>query len=91
MIDNELSELLKSKKITRTAYLTYLVFMSAEVGREFLKNQLEGILMEEPALCTQVNFAWHDGRRSCWRDIKVVLNTVEAELENLRKSGEVNA
>ena len=80
-MDN-LKSILNEGKISKIEYKTYLTFMGNDVAREFLAFMLESIVMEEPSTPTNDLFAWHDGRRSVWRDIKVMINKVNDILEN---------
>lgn len=78
---NRLVSLVRQGKITDFEYLTYLVFTGDDVGERYLRMQLDSIVMEEPIEPTESLFAWHDGRRSVWRDIKRMIDMVNKELE----------
>jgi hypothetical protein len=64
----------KLGKIDQFDYDTYLMFESNDIGRAYLKNMLEAIVLEEPNTTKSHSFAWVDGRRSVWRQIKASLN-----------------
>ena len=80
-MSSKLSNLRKEGKISQYDYDTYLLFVGNDVGSIYLKKMLESILMEEPVKPTKQLFAWHDGRRSVWRDIKLSIDRTEKLLK----------
>lgn len=82
MSDRKLSLLLEQQKISLLEYKIYLLFTGNDIGREVLKAMLMAIVMEEPMQPTDTLFAWHDGRRSTWRDIQRMIDSVNNHLEN---------
>jgi len=81
-MSDRLTSLFREGKINDIEYQTYLTFTGNEVARSFLNKMLDSIIMEEPVQPTRQLFAWHDGRRSVWRDIRLMLQKVETILEN---------
>lgn len=81
-MSDKLNRLLSKKIISKSIYDTYLLFELNELGRNYLNNSLDSIYMEQPEE-SNVNdpYPWHDGRRSVWRDIKIVIEKVKIELE----------
>ncbi len=79
---DKLKSLLNEGKISKIEYKTYIAFMGNDVAKEFLALMLDSIVMEEPETPTSELFIWHDGRRSVWRDIKMMINKVNDILEN---------
>jgi len=77
---NKLKNLLSTNRINKDEYDIYLVFEMFDLGRLLLKNMCDAVLLEEPLDMRGVTFAWHDGRRSCWRHIKLIINKVESLL-----------
>jgi hypothetical protein len=76
-------DLYKDNKINESEYMSYLLFNDYDLGHNFLKKQFEGVNMEEPpSLEHPAAFAWADGRRSVWRDIKNKIARVQFLLEN---------
>lgn len=86
---DKISTLLKQGKISQFHAEVYRLFEQYEPGRVFLKNIIECILLEEPAQHKGVSFAWNDGRRSCWRELKMAImevnNTINGEIQNERR------
>ena len=80
-MSNKLSNLRREGKISEMEYLNYLLFSTSDLGINYLKKMLEGILMEEPLTPTTELFVWHDGRRSVWRDIKRMIDNVDRILK----------
>jgi hypothetical protein len=81
-MSEKLSLLLSKGKIDKYHYDTYILFEMTDLGREYLKNVLESIVLEE-TLPGQAER--QDGRRSCWRDIKIAVNLVKNILEGVEK------
>lgn len=77
----EAIDLLEEGKIDRAEYHTYLLFEEIDHGRDYLKNMFEAVCMEEPdSFSSESPFAWQDGRRSVFRDIKRIINEVNIKL-----------
>lgn len=82
MSDSRLRSLVDTAVISRREYETFMVFQSNDIGRQFLTNMMNSIVMEEPVhMPTGVLFAWHDGRRAVWRDIQMIIDKVNFEME----------
>ena len=78
----KLKALLDKKAINRFEYECYLIFGIEDLGRKFLKNVQDMFFLEEPpALNTEANFAWKDGRMSAWRDVAQAVNIVQSLLD----------
>lgn len=77
-----LDDLVKTKKISRFEYLTYLVFTGDDAGKEYLKLRETQSFMEEPTVMSGESICFHDGRRSVWREIIKIIDVVENYLEN---------
>jgi hypothetical protein len=78
----KLKALLEENKITKFEYKTYMMYCSNDMGREYLKDAVESSFMEEAIQPMEDCFAWIDGRKSVWRDIKVMINKVQYLMEN---------
>lgn len=75
------TNLFREGKIDKQVFDTYILFESTELGRDFLKRMLEAIVLEEPPLHGEgTAYAWQDGRRSVWRDIKNAINYVNEKM-----------
>lgn len=73
-----LEKLLNKNEITKLEKLTYITFGANDVGKDLLNYWLDSIVMEEPPLnCNATMYAWYEGRRSCWRDIKFIVLKIE--------------
>lgn len=77
----KLEALYKTGKVSKIEFQVFNLFVMSPLGADFLNSIFESILMEEAIEPTQANFAWLDGRRSCWRDIKLMINKVKYLLE----------
>lgn len=78
---DKLNALLATKHISKHEYDTYMLFAVSQVGQEYLKYRVESAFMEEPHQSSGVDFAWHNGRMSVFRDIKMIIDRVNEELE----------
>jgi len=74
---NKLKDLVSSKKIDKVQFKIYALFELSDQGRELLNIMSESVLMEEPQELNEANFAWHDGRRSVWRHIKLTIIMID--------------
>jgi hypothetical protein len=92
---DKLRELLHKGKINVLEYDTYFLFNIEESGRKYLKSMLEWIIEEDVNPKTPTAFAWYDGRRSCWREIKLIINKVNLllskEVKDDRSDNDINA
>lgn len=80
MSENRLTALLNERKIDQFQYDTYLLFGVYELGIKYLKNISESTWLEEPPP-VRGGFAYQEGRRSNWREIKTIVNLVNLKLE----------
>lgn len=80
-MQSKIEEFYKSGKINQVEFQVYSLFVLSPLGHNFLKFMFESVLMEEVIDCNQANFAWIDGRRSVWRDLKHMINKVDKILE----------
>lgn len=76
-----INRLVSLEIISQFEYDAYVFFEANETGRECLKKMLEQIVLEPSTFCKRDSFAWHDGRRSVWRDIKLAIKKVNYEIE----------
>jgi hypothetical protein len=74
-----IDDLLKAKRITPEQYDTYMLFQANELGRKVLQGMMEAYFMEEPQdrEFRGEGFAFYDGRRSVFRDIRRAILTIE--------------
>lgn len=73
-----LQRLLSSNSINIAQYDTYVLFEINELGREYLKNILESSFLEKAEFGKmRDSYAWHDGRKSVWRDIKLTILEID--------------
>ena len=86
-MSDRLTNLIKEKKINKIEYLTYVLFVGNDVGCDYLKRMVESSFMEEAIAPVEDNFAWLDGRKSTWRDIKLMINKVNSLLEGKNVRG----
>lgn len=78
---DRLIHLLNSKRINPFEYDSYLMFELSDLGRNYLKNALDSVVLEEPMQCKKDNVMYIDGRRSVWREIKIAINRINSLLE----------
>ena len=61
---------------------TYMLYEGNDSGREYLKNMLQAIVLEEPQkMPFKGSFAWCDGRISVWREIALTISKINMKLE----------
>lgn len=80
-----IDDLLSLKKITPGEYDTYILFQVNELGRNSLERMMFDSFMDEP-VGTDRNgegFAFYDGRRSVFRDIRRTIMKVQYLLEEI--------
>lgn len=80
-MQNKVNALYKTGKINTIEFQTYCLYELSPLGHEYLKNMCESVLMEEPINPVNDLFAWHDGRRSHWRDVKLIIQKVNQIME----------
>lgn len=88
-MQNKVDALYKTGKINTIQFQTYCLYVLNPLGKEYLKNMCESVLMEEPIDPRNSMFAWHDGRRAHWRDVKLIIANINNILEgkdNVRDS-----
>jgi hypothetical protein len=83
-MSNKLSTLRQEGKLTDYEYNTYLLFCGNDVGVRYLIHAMQSSFMEEPIKPSSPLFAWHDGRKSVWRDIQRIIDKIEQLLEGGR-------
>lgn len=81
-----IEELLKAKKISPEKHDLYMLFQFTELGRKVLDKMTMDTFMEEAKLMEfgESTFAFYDGRRSVFRDIRWAIKLVEDELRKLQ-------
>jgi len=74
-----IEDLLKAKKISPEEFDLYMLFAANELGRKCLDKMLNDTYMDEPLEkeFSGVGFAFYDGRRSVFRDIRRTIINVE--------------
>lgn len=76
-----IEDLLKAKKIPPELFKLYSLFQVNELGRECLETMMFETFMDEPSRekteFNGVGFAFYDGRRSVWRDIRRAIIDVQ--------------
>ena len=84
-----IDDLLSSKKITPNEYKLYCLYRQNELGREVLDTAMLETFMDEPALTEHSGegFAFYDGRRSVWRDIRRTILKVEQIIKEQLNDG----
>ena len=85
-----IDELLKSKQITQEIYDLYVLFQANELGRKCLEKMMFDTYMDEPTEkeFSEVGFAFYDGRRSVFRDIRRAILLVEKITKEQQNDGE---
>lgn len=78
-----IEELLKAGKIERFHYLCFALFECNEFGREWYDKMLLDTFMEEPQGMDAggIEFAFIDGKRTAFRDIRRALLFVKKQLK----------
>lgn len=73
-----IDELLKSGKISKPEYDVYMLFHASEMGRNWFEQGLLDTFMDQPAPdnCKGVTFAYIDGTRNTFRNIKHTLDRI---------------
>lgn len=78
---DKLVNLLHARVIDKFEYDSYLLFEVSELGRAYLKNALEMVILEEPINPNVGSVMKIDGRRSVWREIKIAINKINQLLQ----------
>jgi hypothetical protein len=80
-----INELLKAKKISPEDADMYMLFQATELGRKVLDKMTLETFMDEPLGTDRkgVGFAFYDGRRSVFRDIRRALMNVQDLLKEV--------
>ncbi|MBX4189678.1 hypothetical protein KW791_00050 [Candidatus Parcubacteria bacterium] len=70
--------LLKLEKINRDEYDTYMLFAQSEMGRAWFERRVWETYMDEPSPdhCIGEAFAYCDGRRGIFRNIKSTIEKI---------------
>ena len=78
-----LEGLLKTQKISQEEFELYQLFQANELGRKCLERMTFDTFMDEPNDKDRsgVGFAFFDGRRSVFRDIRRVILFVENKIK----------
>ena len=78
-----IEELLKANRISLEDYKLYMLYQVNELGREVLDKMMYETFMDEPLgkEYKGVGFAFFDGRRSVFRDIRRAILNIEYELK----------
>jgi hypothetical protein len=73
----DLKQLLDTKKISLEDYHSFILFEQNEIGREFLKNMIDGLFMEQPnPRYGKLGSIFNDGRRSVFQAIKFSIENI---------------
>lgn len=78
---DKLINLLHARVIDKFEYDTYILFEVTDLGRAYLKNALEMVILEEPINSNTESVMKIDGRRSVWREIKIAINKINQLLQ----------
>lgn len=79
-------QLLEAGKINLDYYETYEMY-TTQLGERYLKARLLDAVMLPAPVKTGVGFAWIDGQRCVWRDIVIIIETVNKLLEDANDNG----
>ncbi len=71
-----LEQLLTSGKIDKSKYDTYRLFHESPEGARYFADRKQSSLMEEPPIRHNTEIVWLDGRRSVWREIQIIIDTI---------------
>jgi hypothetical protein len=78
---NKLTNLLHEGKIDKYEFDTYLMYGADDLGRDYLKNMLNAIVLEEPIIGKPIEYGKAEGRRSVWRQIKLIIDKINYLME----------
>lgn len=86
-----IDELLKAGRISPEEFDIYMLYQVNELGRKSLERMMFDTFMDEPQKkeFRGIGFAFYDGRRSVFRDIRRTILKVEFELQHLESNREV--
>lgn len=84
-----IEDILKAQKISQAEHDIYMLFQANELGRKCLDRMMQDSYMDEPLEkeFNGVGFAFYDGRRSVFRDIRRTLLKVEFILKEMNNVG----
>lgn len=82
----DVKQLLGLGKITLDYYETYEIY-TTPLGQRYLKARLLDAVMMPAPIKTGVGFAWIDGQRQVWRDIVIIIETIDKLLEEENDNG----
>ena len=80
-MDEEIKKYLMVHGIREIEYKIFLLFEQTDLGRELLRVMCESILHEEPIDIKKDSVMWLDGRRSVWRDMKLIITKINHLIE----------
>ncbi len=83
-MSDKLTSLLRENKIDKYEFDTYLLFEGNELGRQYLKNMLDAIVLEEPDYNDNLSYARVEGKRLVWRNIKMLINRINYMIEGTK-------
>ena len=81
----KLEDLLSAGHISQNDYETYVLFSHSEMGRKWFENMIIETFMDEPSPqhCIGEAFAYTDGRRSIFRNIKNVIDGINQLIKEM--------
>lgn len=74
-------DLFREGKIGQYEHDVYVLFETHDLGRDFIKKMMESIAMETPLKPDPLIVMQADGRRSAWREIKHIIDTINRMME----------
>ena len=80
-MQDKLLNLLHARVIDKWEYDSYILFEVTDLGRAYLKNSLEMVVLEDPINPNVDTVMKIDGRRSVWRDIRIAINKINQLLQ----------
>lgn len=80
-----IEELMKAKRISPEEHDLYMLYQANELGRKCLERMMIDTFMDEPKEMEfrGEGFAFYDGRRSVFRDIRRTILKVETFLKDV--------
>lgn len=90
-MSDQVQEMVREGRVKQSDYDLWLLFEGNDLGRRLLQDLIINTFMEDPReVGTGEAFAFQDGRRSVWRDIKLVLLKIHKEMEVYRHDRDSN-